>query len=150
MVELFTTWYSGNEFEWFMSANRATGPYWPQWWMLIACNLVLVQLLWFKKLRSSPVLLFIVSIIVNIGMWLERYVIVVTSLHRDYLPSSWDMYAGTFWDWSLFIGTIGFFLALMFLFIRLLPMISMFEVRSLVPGRKVQEPPTFQEEVAHE
>jgi molybdopterin-containing oxidoreductase family membrane subunit len=103
--------------------------------MLILCNLVLVQLLWFKKVRASPVALFVVSIVVNIGMWLERYVIVVTSLHRDYLTSSWDMYAGTFWDWSLYIGTIGFFLALMFLFLRLLPMISMFEVRTLVPSK---------------
>ncbi|MGD2114523.1 MAG: polysulfide reductase NrfD [Acidobacteriota bacterium] len=135
MVELFVSWYSGNEFEWFMSVNRATGPYAVQWWMLILCNLVLVQLLWLKKVRASPVALFALSIVVNIGMWLERYVIVVTSLHRDYLTSSWDMYAGTFWDWSLYIGTIGFFLALMFLFLRLLPMISMFEVRTLVPSK---------------
>jgi len=148
MVELFVSWYSGNEYEWFMSLNRATGPYWPQWWALILCNVVMVQLLWFKKVRSTPVVLFIISIIVNIGMWLERFVIVVTSLHRDYLPSSWDIYRGTFWDWSLYIGTIGFFLALMFLFIRLLPMISIFEVRTLVPGRKGQAAPSAEGEVA--
>ena len=149
MIELFVGWYSANPYELFMLKNRITGPYWPQWWALILCNVLLVQLLWFKKVRSSPVILFVVSIIVNIGMWLERFVIVVTSLHRDFLPSSWDVYRGTVWDWTLYIGTIGFFLSLMFIFIRLLPIISIFEVRTLVPGKKQGEAPErTDEEVA--
>jgi molybdopterin-containing oxidoreductase family membrane subunit len=146
VVEIFVAWYSGNPFEWAMMENRATGPYWPLWWSLILCNIVLVQLLWIKKVRSSPVILFCVSIVVNVGMWLERFVIVVTSLSRDFLPSSWDVYRGTVWDWTLFIGTIGFFLSLMFLFIRLLPMISIFEVRTLVPAKRGDLPPTVEEE----
>jgi Ni/Fe-hydrogenase subunit HybB-like protein len=148
MIELFVAWYSGNEFEWFVMKNRITGPYWPLWWSLILCNVVLIQALWFKRVRSSPVALFLVSIVVNVGMWLERFVIVITSLHRDFLPSSWGMYRGTVWDWTLYVGTIGFFLALMFLFIRLLPMISIFEVRALVPGKKGDLPHPLEEEVA--
>ena len=86
-----------------------------------------------------PILLFLVAMVVNVGMWLERFVIVITSLHRDYLPSSWGMYHGTIWDWATFIGTIGLFLSLLFLFIRFLPMISIFEMRTLVPEAEVQE-----------
>ena len=100
------------------------------------------QLLWFKKVRSSPALLFGVAMFVNVGMWLERFVIVVTSLHRDFLPSSWGMYAGTRWDWATYVGTIGLFLALLFLFIRFLPMISIFEMRTIVPkagSKKAEE-----------
>jgi molybdopterin-containing oxidoreductase family membrane subunit len=98
----------------------------------MVCNVVVPQLLWFPRLRANVALLFVIALIVNLGMWFERYVIVVTSLHRDYLPSSWGMYSGTIWDWSTFIGTIGLFLALLFLFIRVLPMISIFEMRELV------------------
>jgi molybdopterin-containing oxidoreductase family membrane subunit len=148
MIELFVAWYSGNEFEWFMMKNRITGPYWPLWWSLILCNVVLIQSLWWKRVRSSPVALFLVAVVVNIGMWLERFVIVITSLHRDFLPSSWDMYRGTIWDWGLYVGTIGFFLACMFLFIRFLPMISAFEVKTLVPGKKGDLPHPLEEEVA--
>jgi len=93
---------------------------------------VIPQLLWFRPLRRNIALLFLISLIVNVGMWLERFIIVVVSLHRDYLPSSWGMYEPTFWDWSTYIGTIGLFAALLFLFIRLLPMISIFEMRELV------------------
>lgn len=150
IVEGFTAWYSGNEYERFMIFNRMTGPYKYIFWSLILCNVVTPQFLWIKKVRVTPKLLFVASIIVNIGMWLERYVIVVTSLHRDFLPSSWDMYAGTIWDWGLYIGTIGLFLALMFLFIRLLPMISIFEMRTLLPGMKSTEEQTIEvEEVGH-
>jgi Ni/Fe-hydrogenase subunit HybB-like protein len=134
--EAFFAWYSGNPFEMYMMANRMTGPYAPLFWTLIGCNLVVIQLLWFKRLRHKLWLLWIVSILVNVGMWLERYVIVVTSLHRDFLPSSWGMYQGTIWDWAIFVGTIGFFLALMFLFIRSIPMISMAEMRELVHERE--------------
>ena len=132
-TEFFMAFYSGNDFESFMMLNRISGPYRVQWWMLILCNGVAPQFLWSKRIRTSPLGLFIVSIFVSIGMWLERFVIVVTSLHRDFIPSSWGMYAGTRWDWALYIGTIGFFLALFFLFIRFVPTISIFEMRTLLP-----------------
>jgi molybdopterin-containing oxidoreductase family membrane subunit len=111
-----------------------TGPYWWALWALVLCNGIVPQLLWLKKVRTSPGILFCISIVVNIGMWLERYVIIVTSLHRDFLPSSWGVYAGTVWDWSFYLGTIGLFLTLFYLFVRVLPMISIFEMRTLVPG----------------
>lgn len=130
--EAFFAWYSGNQFEMYMMANRMTGPYAHLFWLLIFCNALAIQALWFQRIRRSVAALFVVALIVNVGMWLERYIIVVTSLHRDYMPSSWDMYHGTFWDWAIFVGTIGFFLALMFLFIRFLPMISMTEVKELL------------------
>jgi Ni/Fe-hydrogenase subunit HybB-like protein len=131
LMELFFAWYSGSEYERFMMFNRAAGPYWPAYAMLILCNVVTPQFLWLKQVRTSPVLLFIVSIIVNIGMWLERYVIVITSLTRDYLPSSWGTYHGTIWDWGAYLGTMGVFLVLILLFIRLLPSIAIFELRFL-------------------
>lgn len=133
MVELFMAFYSGNQYEEFMMLNRITGPYQVQWWSLLLCNALAPQLLWVKKFRTSPMMLFIVSLFVSVGMWLERFIIVATSLHRDFLPSSWDLYAGTRWDWALYIGTIGFFLALFFLFIRFVPAISIFEMRTLLP-----------------
>ena len=133
MVEIFMAWYSGNWFEQFMILNRIQGPYQKQWMALLLCNVLAPQLLWFRRVRSSPLPLFLVAMFVNVGMWLERFVIVVTSLHRDFLPSSWGMYSGTVWDWATFVGTIGLFLALLFLFIRFLPMISIFEMRTIVP-----------------
>ncbi len=133
LIEIFLAWYSGNWFEEFMILNRITGPYRVQWWSLLLCNVLAPQLLWIKKFRTTPVLLFLVAMFVNVGMWLERFIIVVTSLHRDFLPSSWGMYSGTVWDWATFVGTIGLFLALLFLFIRFLPMISIFEMRTIVP-----------------
>ncbi|MCB1032922.1 MAG: polysulfide reductase NrfD [Acidobacteria bacterium] len=139
MVELFMAFYSGNQYEEFMMLNRIQGPYQVQWWALLLCNALAPQLLWVKRFRTSPVMLFVVSIVVSIGMWLERFIIVVTSLHRDFLPSSWGMYAGTKWDWALFIGTMGFFLALFFLFIRFVPMISIFEMRTIVPDSRKGE-----------
>ncbi len=139
MTEVFFAWYSGNEFEEFMIANRIKGPYGPLYWALILCNVLIIQLLWFKKVRVTPAALFAVAIVVSIGMWLERFVIVVTSLHRDFLPSSWGMYAPTFWDWSLFLGTLGLFASLLFLFIRFLPMISIFEMRTILPDAEVKE-----------
>jgi Ni/Fe-hydrogenase subunit HybB-like protein len=131
-MEAFFAWYSANPYEEYMMKNRMTGPYGPSYWALILCNAIVPQFLWSKRIRSSPVPLFIVAIVANIGMWLERFVIVVTSLHRDFLPSSWDMYYPTQWDWMLYVGTLGFFVALVFLFIRFLPMISIFEMRELV------------------
>ena len=97
------------------------------------------QVFWFKKVRTSPGLLFVVAMIVNVGMWLERYVIIVVSLSRDFLPSSWGMYHGTVFDWSMFVGSIGLFIALLFLFLRFLPMISIFEMRTILPGAKMEE-----------
>jgi len=136
MTETFMAWYSGSGFEQYTILNRMKGPYAPYYWALILCNVVATQALWLRRVRSSVALLFVISIIVNIGMWLERFVIVVTSLHRDFMPSSWGMYYPTFWDWATYIGSIGLFLTLLFLFIRFLPMISIFEMRTLVPSEE--------------
>ena len=140
MVETFMAWYSADTYEQFMIHNRMTGPYWPYYWSLIFCNIVTPQILWFKKIRMNVPVLFVISLIVNVGMWLERFVIVVTSLHRDFLPSSWGMYHPTRWDWMTYIGTFGLFLSLLFLFIRFLPMISIFEMRTILPQAEVTEP----------
>ncbi len=130
-MEAFMAWYSGNKFEWYMLANRATGPYRNYWMTLMFCNAVAPQVLWFKKARESVPVLFTSAVIVSIGMWLERFIIVITSLHRDFLPSSWGMYHGTKWDVMTFVGTLGLFLTLFFLFIRFLPSISIFEMRTI-------------------
>ena len=139
MNEAFFAWYSGNLYEGYMMLNRMAGPYAPFYWTLIAINAVMIQAFWFRSVRDNVGLLFILSLLVNVGMWLERFVIIVTSLHRDFLPSSWDMYVPTRWDFMTYFGTIGLFLSLLFLFIRFLPMISIFEMRSLVPEAKVEE-----------
>jgi Polysulphide reductase, NrfD len=139
MTEAFIAWYSGDQYEGFVPMNRLFGPYAVFYWTLILCNVVIPQLLWWRRIRTSVPALFIVSIIVNVGMWLERFVIIVLSLHRDFLPSSWGMYAPTFWDWSTFLGTIGLFVSLLFLFVRFLPMISIAEMRSMLPEAKVDE-----------
>jgi molybdopterin-containing oxidoreductase family membrane subunit len=139
MMETFMAWYSADHYEEFMIHNRMTGPYWHYYWALIFCNILTPQILWFKKIRVNVPVLFIVSLIVNVGMWLERFVIVVTSLHRDFLPSSWGMYYPTKWDWATYIGTFGLFLSLLFLFIRFLPMISIFEMRTILPQAEVAE-----------
>jgi molybdopterin-containing oxidoreductase family membrane subunit len=139
MMETFIAWYSASTYEEFMVTNRFFGPYNKLYFALIFCNVVAPQLLWFKTLRLNLGWLFAVSIIVSIGMWLERYIIIVVSLHRDFLPSSWGMYTGTVWDWATFLGTMGLFSSLLFLFIRFLPMISIFEMRTMVPEAKVQE-----------
>src|SRR5438309_1909756 len=139
LIETFMAWYSASTFEEFMIKNRMTGPYAPLYWSLILCNILLPQILWWRRARGNVPLLFVISIIVNIGMWLERFVIIVTSLHRDFLPSSWSMYRPTIWDFSMFLGTIGLFLSLLFLFIRFLPMISIFEIRTILPQAEVNE-----------
>ncbi|HEX6178339.1 MAG TPA: NrfD/PsrC family molybdoenzyme membrane anchor subunit [Thermoanaerobaculia bacterium] len=132
-MEWFYGLYSGNEFEKYMLVNRATGPYAGMYIALWVCNGLAPQLMWFKRLRTSTFWLFVVAMFVNVGMWLERFVIIPTSLHRDFLPSSWGMYHGTVWDWGVFVGSIGLFFALLFLFMRFLPMISIFEMRTLLP-----------------
>ncbi|HEY0511967.1 MAG TPA: NrfD/PsrC family molybdoenzyme membrane anchor subunit [Thermoanaerobaculia bacterium] len=134
VMELFFAWYSANTYERFMAFNRVFGPYKFYWYALIFCNGLTPQTLWFRRVRTSPLGLFIVSLIVSVGMWLERFVIVVTSLTRDFLPASWGVYKGTIWDWATFIGTLGLFSTLFFLFIRILPAISIFEMRTIVPG----------------
>jgi Ni/Fe-hydrogenase subunit HybB-like protein len=139
MMEAFFGWYSGNLYERFMIYNRMTGPYGWVYWLLILCNVLAPQLIWFKRFRTNLVVLFLLSIVVSIGMWLERFVIIVTSLHRDFLPSSWGMYSPTGWDFSMFLGTIGLFFALLFLFIRFLPIISIFEMRTILPAAEVEE-----------
>ncbi|HEX7973886.1 MAG TPA: NrfD/PsrC family molybdoenzyme membrane anchor subunit [Anaerolineales bacterium] len=132
LMEIFMAWYSGDTFEMHLVVNRATGYYAPLFWGLILFNVLVPQALWFLRVRSNVLLLFIISILVNVGMWLERFVIVVTSTQQDFLPSAWGVYNPTFWDWATFIGTIGTFLCLIFLFIRFLPVISIFEMRELV------------------
>jgi len=139
MMEAFFAWYSGNPYEKSMILSRMTGPYAWIYWMLLACNLVTPQLLWFARVRDSIPGLFAISLVVSLGMWLERFVIVVTSLSRDFLPSSWGMYYPTRWDYGTFLGSIGLFLTLLFLFIRFLPMISIFEMRTLLPEAEVEE-----------
>ena len=133
MEAFFGLLYTGDVFERYTQVNRMFGPYWKMYWVLILCNGLAPQMMWIRSFRTNPVMLFITAQFVNVGMWLERFVIVPTSLHRDFLPSSWGMYHGTRWDWALYIGTIGLFLFLLFLFIRFLPMISIFEMRTLVP-----------------
>lgn len=132
LMETFMAWYSGDIFEKYMMMNRMFGPYGWLYWILILFNILIPQALWVRSLQTNPWVLFFIAIAVNIGMWLERYVIVVVSLHRDFMPSAWGMYSGTIFDYGVFVGTIGLFVALLFLFIRLLPMISIFEMRELV------------------
>jgi len=133
VIEAFFAFYSGNVFEKYMWINRTTGPYRHMYYMLIVCNGLAPQLMWIRRFRTSSVMLFITAMFVNVGMWLERFVIIPTSLHRDFLPSSWGMYHGTMYDWSMFIGSIGLFFFLLFLFVRYMPMISIFEMRTLLP-----------------
>jgi molybdopterin-containing oxidoreductase family membrane subunit len=139
IMEVFFGWYSANTYEEFMISNRMFGPYAHYYWLLIFCNGLTPQLLWFRRFRRSIPWIFAISLIVSVGMWLERFVIIVTSLHRDFLPSSWGMYSPTMWDFSMFFGTIGLFLSLMFLFIRFLPVISIFEMRTILPEADVEE-----------
>src|ERR1022692_1039805 len=139
IMEAFSAWYSGNVYEQAAMWNRMTGPYKYHYWVLIACNVIAPNALWFKKVRGNSIVLFIWSLIVLVGMWLERFVIIVASLAQDNLPSSWRVFESTRWDWATYLGTIGLFLFLFMLFIRLLPMISIFEVRTLLPQAKIKE-----------
>ena len=133
LMEAFVAWYGGNPFEHYTTLqNRPFGPYAHTYWIMMTCNVLVPQFLWIPWVRRQVVLLWILSILVNVGMWLERYIIVVTSLSRDYLPSAWSMYHGTFWDYATLYGSLGLFCALLFLFIRFLPVISIAEMRELV------------------
>ena len=138
ITELFIAWYSGVEFEQYAFLNRATGPYWWAYWAMMTCNVFSPQLMWSKKLRTSLWFTFFISIVVNIGMWFERFVIIVTSLHRDYLPSAWSMFSPTFVDIGIFIGTIGFFFVLFLLYARTFPVIAQAELKTIVKSSSSQ------------
>jgi molybdopterin-containing oxidoreductase family membrane subunit len=133
-MEFFIAWYSGNPYESFAFVNRAFGQYWWAYWIMISCNVISPQFIWFKKIRQSPIALFILSIFVNIGMWFERFVITVTSLANDFMPSSWDYYVPTIWDIATLVGSFGLFLTLFTLFCRFLPMIALAEIKTVIPA----------------
>jgi molybdopterin-containing oxidoreductase family membrane subunit len=139
IVEAFVGWYSGSEYEIAMLKNRFVGPYAWAVYLLVFCNAITIQLLWFKKVRTNLAILFVISIIINTGMFLERFMIVVISLTKDYMPSAWGNFIPTTWDWGILIGSIGFFLVMLFIFVRALPMISIFEVRELLHDTKHKE-----------
>jgi Ni/Fe-hydrogenase subunit HybB-like protein len=132
-TELFIAWYSGNLYEKFAFVNRAFGPFWWAYFAMITCNVLVPQAFWSKKIRQSPVIIFILCIFVNIGMWFERFVIIATSLARSFLPSAWSYYLPTIWDIGLFVGTLGLFFTLFLLFFRYVPVIAMSEVKGAMP-----------------
>jgi len=131
-MEFFLALYSGNKFDVYLVQQRLHGPYSGYYFALILCNIITPQLLWFQKVRTNVAALFVMSLVINLGMWLERFVIVVISLTRDFVPGAWGRYQATFWDYSTFIGTMGLFVSLLFLFVRGLPAISIAEMRELV------------------
>ncbi len=135
-MELFMAFYSGNPYEIQMMTNRMFGPMGWSYWVLILCNGLVPQMLWWKKLRLNIPLLFVITLFVSVGMWFERFVIVVTSLYRSFVPATWGTYQPTFWDFSTFLGTMGFFMCLTFIFMRFLPMINMWELRELVEPKE--------------
>ncbi len=139
-IEFFIAWYSGNEVELYAFLNRAKGPFAWAYWTMVTCNVVVPQFFWFKKFRTHLGWLFFSSILINIGMWFERFVIVVISLHRDFLPSSWDYYRPTFWDVATLAGSFGLFFTMFTLFVRYLPMVAMAEVKSVLPQAHVHRP----------
>ncbi|HEX7674006.1 MAG TPA: NrfD/PsrC family molybdoenzyme membrane anchor subunit [Bdellovibrio sp.] len=130
--EFFIAWYSGNPYERFVFINRAFGPYWWSYWIMVSCNVLIPQVFWFKKMRRSIPVMFVVSIFVNIGMWFERFVITVTSLHRDFLPANWGMYQWSWFDTGVLVGSFGMFLTLFLLYLRLFPAISIAEVKPVL------------------
>ena len=131
-AEFFIAWYSGNPFEQYTFINRATGPYWWAYWTMFSCNVFIPQVFWFKAVRRSIPAMFVVSIFVNIGMWFERFVITVTSLHRDFLPSSWGMYAWSWFDAAILMGSFGMFLTIFLLYLRVVPAVSIAEVKPVL------------------
>jgi len=133
MMEFFIAWYSGVEYEQAIFIKRATGPYAWAYWTMMSCNVLSPQFFWFKKLRRSVGFTFFISIVVNIGMWFERFVIVVSSLANDYLPSSWNYFSPTIWDILTYVGTFGLFFTMFLLFLRFLPMIAIAEIKMIIP-----------------
>lgn len=140
VMEMFMAWYSGSPPEQSQYLFRAFGAYFPWYWALLAFNIVIPQLLWIPRVRTNTVLLFLIAIVINTGMWIERFVIVVVSLSRDFMPSAWGLFNPTLWDVATLLGSIGLFFMLMFLFIRLLPMISIFELRELLHKTEEEKP----------
>ena len=136
-TEFFTAWYSGNPYELYAFLNRALGPYAWAYWIMVSCNVISPQVFWFKKARTSIPILFTLSIIINIGMWFERFVIIVTSLHRDFLPSSWGYFSPTIWDIACLLGSFGLFFTMFCLFVRFLPMVATAEVKTVLPQAHV-------------
>jgi len=132
LMDIFMAWYSADPYEIYTAVNRMQGPYAPVYWALILCVVVIPQALWSARVRRSPWVLFWISLAINVGMWLERFILIVTSIHRDFLPSAWGMFYPTVWDWAILIGSLGFFAWLFLLFIRFLPAISMAEMRELL------------------
>ena len=132
ITELFMAWYSGVEFEQYAFLNRATGPYWWAYAAMMSCNVIIPQLYWIRKIRTSFIATFILSIFVNIGMWFERFVIIVTSLHRDFLPSAWTMFSPSFVDMGIFLGTIGFFFTLFLMYSRTFPVVAQAELKTIL------------------
>jgi len=131
-MEIFMSWYSDDKFEWATTVYRMFGNYAFVFWIIILCNICMPQFFWFERVRTSPLALFVVALFCQLGMWLERYMIVITSLAHDFMPSAWRTFHGTFWDWTMLIGTIGFFGLAFILFVRVLPSISMSEARELI------------------
>ena len=132
-IEFFIAWYGGNPYERFAFINRAFGPYAWSYWIMVSCNVLSPQIFWFKKMRRSLPVIFVISLFINVGMWFERFVIVVTSLHRDFLPSSWAMYIPTWVDILTLVGSFGLFFTFFLLFIRFLPMVAIAEVKGVMP-----------------
>ncbi len=130
--EFFIAWYSGNPFEQYCFVNRAFGPYWWAYWIMVSCNVIFPQLFWFQKIRRSIPAMFVISILVNVGMWFERFVITVTSLHRDFLPSNWGMYAWSIYDTGILVGSFGMFFTIFLLYLRVIPAISIAEVKTVL------------------
>jgi len=137
IIEFFVAWYSGVLYERFIFMNRAFGPFAWAYWTMMSCNVIAPQIFWFKKLRRNLKVMFVASLVINVGMWFERFVIVTTSLHRDYLPSSWDYYKPTWHEWGMLIGSFGLFFTLFLIFCRVLPTVAMFEVKTIMnPPKK--------------
>jgi molybdopterin-containing oxidoreductase family membrane subunit len=139
-TEFFIAWYSGNPYEAFTFLNRAFGPYAWAYWTMVTCNVLVPQLFWSRTLRNNPLILFIASILINVGMWFERFVIVVSSLSRDFLPTSWGYYRPTIVDVLTFVGSFGLFFTLFLLFVRFLPIIGMAEVKGVMPQAHLDRP----------
>ena len=149
-MEFFIAWYSGNPIEQFTFINRAFGPYAWAYWIMFSCNVFFPQLFWFKKIRRNIPLTFVLVLLVNVGMWFERFVIIVTSLHRDYLPSSWAMYYPTMYDFGIFIGSFGLFFTLVFLFAKTLPSVAISEIKGVSPGAQPTNLHEHEEKIDYE
>jgi Ni/Fe-hydrogenase subunit HybB-like protein len=145
IMETFTGFYGGDPFDWYYMRHRMVGEYAPIFWTMVACNVVILQLLWFRWVRTHPPVLFVIAILCNIGIWCDHFTVIVTALHRDYMPSAWGLYFPTVWDWTLLFGSLGFFTFLLFLFIRFVPMISTSEMRKLVHAKGLEPPGGFTE-----